>query len=98
MNYIPPHNGGLYTGEPFNKGAPWANIPNIPDVQYLTNVTLKSANPPPQAINQYPGHTRIGNNNQINAPGLSSVKGFSCIEQPSGTHTLNPHLFKYSYL
>lgn len=67
---IPPRalNGGLYTGEPF-KG-PWANVPIIPDVDYLTSINLKSANPPLEALTHYPGGNRPGNNYQ-NMPGVN---------------------------
>lgn len=52
---IPPPalNGGLYTGEPF-KG-PWGNVPVVPDTDYMINVNLRSARPPPEALTQYPG-------------------------------------------
>lgn len=90
--FVPPPppvlNGGLYTGEPFLEGAPWANIPVTPDVDYMTNVNLRSAEPPVQALYQYPGNTRPGNNYQANT-GLIPFKGdrgfenatynFSCI-------------------
>jgi len=81
-------NGGLFTGEPFMEGAPWANVPVIPDVDYMTNKNLRSANPPLQALFQYPGNTRPGNNYQANS-GLKPYTGingfdklpynFSCI-------------------
>lgn len=81
-------NGGLFTGEPFLEGAPWANIPVIPDTDYMTNVNLRTANPPPQALYQYPGNVRPGNNFQNNT-GLQPYDGtkagfdlpynFSCI-------------------
>lgn len=78
LNYVPPPkpslNGGLYTGQPFQKDAPWANIPVIPDVDYMTNVNLRSANPPPRALYQYPGNTRPGNNYQANT-GLKEYTG-----------------------
>lgn len=53
-------NGGLYTGEPFQQGAPWANIPVVPDADTYTQ-NLESANPPPDAI-FVPSYTRPGNN------------------------------------
>ena len=88
--YVPPPpralNGGLFTGEPFLAGAPWGNVPVVPDVDYMTNVNLRSANPPVQALFQYPGNTRPGNNFQANT-GLKPyvgeiIKGnynFSCV-------------------
>lgn len=65
-------NGGLYTGEAFQEGAPWGNVPCIPDVDYMTNVNLQSASPPPGAIYQYPGNVRPGNNYQ-KMPGVERV-------------------------
>jgi hypothetical protein len=62
--YISSVNGGLYTGELFERGAPWANVPVEPDVLYLTRENLKSANPPPGAQLQFPGGPRVGNNKQ----------------------------------
>lgn len=59
-------NGGLYTGEPFEANAPWANVPVQPDVIALAQ-NLKSANPPPRAIEQLPSYTRPGNN-LVNSP------------------------------
>lgn len=64
MTSIPPRalNGGLYTGEAFLPGAPYANIPQIPDSGFLTNVALQTANPPPGATEQYVVGLRPGNN------------------------------------
>jgi hypothetical protein len=85
LSYVPPPprelNGGLYTGEPFLKGAPWANVPVIPDVDYMINVNLRSANPPTQALYQYPGNTRPGNNYQKNT-GLQQYVGSRGFEAP----------------
>ena len=67
----PSLNGGLYTGEPFAKNAPYANVPVIPDVGYMIHYNLRSANPPPGAIYQYPGNIRPGNNHQV-MPGVST--------------------------
>lgn len=66
----PSLNGGLYTGEPFAKDAPWRNFPAIPDAGYLIHYNLRSANPPPDAIYQYPGNVRPGNNYQT-MPGVT---------------------------
>lgn len=63
--HVPPPspslNGGLYTGEPFLKDAPWANVPATPDAGYLIHYALRSANPPPGATVQYPAAIRPGN-------------------------------------
>lgn len=60
---IPPPslNGGLYTGEKFQKNAPWATVPVIPDSGYMLYHNLKTANPPEKARTQY-GNVRPGNN------------------------------------
>ena len=77
-SYVPPPapspNGGLFTGPSPPKGAPYAAIPVTPDTDYLINVNLKSANPPPGATLQYPGNIRPGNNYQ-SFPGLSPYYG-----------------------
>lgn len=77
-SYVPPpapsKNGGLFTGPEPPTGSPWAAIPVVPDTDYLINVNLKSANPPPGAIYQYPGNIRPGNNYQ-SFPGLTTYQG-----------------------
>jgi|UniRef100_A0A6C0BRD6 hypothetical protein len=64
--YLPPPlaslNGGLYTGEPFDDNDTYKNYPNKADSVFLHSVALKSANPPPSAVNQYPDSFRPGNN------------------------------------
>lgn len=57
---VSPLNGGLYTGEAFN--GPWGNVPVIPDGDYMTHVNLASANGPSEALKQYAGGPRQGNN------------------------------------
>lgn len=65
QKHIPPPepslNGGLYTGTSFTPGAPWGNLPVTPDAGYMTHYNLRTANPPPGAIYQYPGSNRPGN-------------------------------------
>ena len=84
---IPPRdvNGGLYTGEPFRDGAPWANVPVIPDASYMIHYNLRSANPPADALTQYPGGERPGNNKAI-FPGVQMYKngkyGVACNTPP----------------
>ena len=72
---IPPRalNGGLYTGEPFQKDAPWRNFPAVPDAGYLTHVNLRSAQPPPGATTQFSAGLRPGNNE----PRLPGVQVYS---------------------
>jgi hypothetical protein len=55
-------NGGHYTGEPFEKNAPWGTVPVIPDTTFMIHYNLSSANPPPGANVQYIGYDRPGNN------------------------------------
>lgn len=74
LNIPPPSlNGGLYTGEPFEKDAPHANIPIIPDGGYMTHFALRSANPPTQALFQYNDNYRPGNNTPV-MPGIEPYK------------------------
>ena len=63
-------NGGWFTGEPFSDNAPYKNIEVLPDAGYMIHYNLTSANPPPDAIFQYPGGIRPGNNSQT-MPGIS---------------------------
>jgi hypothetical protein len=63
---IPPRalNGGLYTGKPFIKGAPWANKPVRPETVNMIYNSLQSMHvPPEEAIYLFPGGgIRPGNN------------------------------------
>jgi hypothetical protein len=104
MEYIPPPkptlNGGLYTGEPFAKNAPYANIPVVPDTGYMIHYNLRSANPPPEAITQYPGTTRPGNNFQ-EMPGVtkqSDMYNLYCTPNKQATSTVKHGMSKYFYL
>ena len=55
----PTKNGGLYGGKQSN--SPWMPIPITPtSTNFMLN--LKSANPPPGAMEQYIGSVRLGNN------------------------------------
>ena len=47
----------------------YASIPVIPTATNMINNNLRSANPPPGAINQYPGTNR-DKNNYIPMPGV----------------------------
>jgi hypothetical protein len=60
----PTHNAGIYGGEAFKAGAGWSNIPVIPSTDYMTHINLISANPPDQALYQYPHTVRPGNSFQ----------------------------------
>lgn len=86
---IPPPvlNGGLYVGQPFVKDAPWATVPVRPTSAYMTNVNLRSANPPVEALFQMQAGFRPGNNTDTQMPGLVAFTGdknfgpfdFACI-------------------
>ena len=59
----PALNGGLYTGEKFS--GPWGNYPVPPTANgFMAN--LASADPPPGAMDSFPGYVRMGNNYQVN--------------------------------
>jgi hypothetical protein len=86
---VPPPalNGGLFTGEAFEKDAPWGNVPVRPTTAYMTNMNLRSANPPIQALFQMQAGFRPGNNSDDMMPGLVAFTGsqefgpfnFACI-------------------
>ena len=61
----PSLNGGLYTGEAFEKGSSYADVKVTPDAFFMNNFTLASANPPPGAMGQATNTMRPGNNKQI---------------------------------
>lgn len=56
----PSKNGGLYGGKQSNK--PWMPIPVTPTATNYIYNNLRSANPPPGAMEQYVGNIRLGNN------------------------------------
>ena len=60
----PAHNGGLYTGEPFMKDAPWRNFPTRPETgNMIFNNLRRMNNPPREALYHFPGGgIRPGNN------------------------------------
>lgn len=77
--YKPQLNGGLYTGAPFQQGAPWSTVHVVPDTGAMMTETLKTASPPPQAQYHYPGaHYRPGNNTPL-LPGIIDCHGFKAI-------------------
>lgn len=55
-----PPNGGLYGGP--QQDRPWMPIDVTPTATNLIVNNLKSANPPPGAVEQYVGTNRLGNN------------------------------------
>jgi hypothetical protein len=69
-------NGGLYTGEPFAKDAPYANVKVLPYSAYWANENLKTAaNVPKQAYFQMQAGYRPGNNSDPSIPGLDFIGG-----------------------
>jgi len=54
-------NGGLYTGEPFKKGAAWGNSSIEPHAHTYMGMYTSM---PAAAFSHMPGYTRIGNNHQ----------------------------------
>lgn len=72
--------GGMNYYKLFNKiitepcNGPHCTIPVKPEVSNMINNNLKSANPPPGALTQYPGTDRIGNNS-MQMPGVSNYIG-----------------------
>ena len=55
-------NAGLFSGP--QATGPWGSIKVEPTTHNYINNNLKSANPPPQALTQYQGTDRAGNNTQ----------------------------------
>lgn len=85
---VPPPslNGGLYTGEPFYKDAPYANIHIDPDVTvYMHDNLLRGNNPPAGARYQYPS-TRRGNS-YVEWRGLAQYKGTAVNWGPHNIYT-----------
>jgi len=73
-----PHlNGGLYTGEPFMKGASWATVPVRPSTAYMTNQNLRSSSIVPiGALFQMNVGYRPGNNSSDDLmPGIGDFTG-----------------------
>lgn len=64
----PPINGGIFV-PPQAPAKPWLPIPVTPTTTNYIHYNLRSANPPPGAIDQYPGTNRPGNN-FISMPGV----------------------------
>ena len=75
---VPPPslNGGLYTGEPFKKDAPYRNFPVLPDASvYLQENLSNGTNAPNAAKFMYPA-TRVGNS-YVDWKGLKKYSGTS---------------------
>lgn len=67
-------NGGLYGGEPFLPGAPWGNVPIVPEATIYTNEAIAIQNEVPhQARFQY--HATRPGNSFVEWRGLSMYPG-----------------------
>lgn len=77
--YKPKVNGGLFTGEPFEKNAAWGNFPCKPETGSLLQHALPSANPPPLATFHYPSANHRPGNNTPDLPGIQECNGFYMI-------------------
>lgn len=70
QGHVPPPppslNGGLFTGEAFHKGAPYGNVPVMPDGAYMHTVNLLSAKPPTEAVYQPPPGAAVRPGNSKN--------------------------------
>lgn len=96
VGYRPPPkpslNGGLYTGEPFEETGLHRNFPVQPDSVNYHITNLKSANPPPGAMHQFPDTIRPGNNlPDTVALGLSRYStnhSIMCTKRPAPEDTM----------
>lgn len=74
----PKLNGGLYTGESFQKNAPWANVIVHPTGTYMNYINLRSAEGPEGSWYQIPpGGDRFGNNSDPTIPEIVDYRGDS---------------------
>lgn len=94
--YVPPpppsFNGGLYTGEPFQTGAPWRNYPVTPDAGYYNFTNLPDA--PVIAQHHVPGGgLRPGNNTPLLPSDFASsrVDGLNAICIPESRLITQEH-------
>jgi hypothetical protein len=89
---LPSLNGGLYTGEEFDKNSTYRNFPNKPDSVYMHTYALSSANPPPGISSQFPDTFRPGNNmpdtrsNSIKLTRFSNKHALVCLNNKSTTN------------
>ena len=75
---FPNKNAGLYTGEAAILNAPWGPVLVRPEAGQLLTDTIKSANPPPNAVYTY-GTLRPGNNNLLPVQNRSQFCGMNCM-------------------
>ena len=94
----PSPNGGWYTGENFKEGAEWASVPIIPNTEFMIHHNLRSANPPPGALTQYPGGPRHGNNCQ-SMPNTFYIPRYNiACNQPIKVDEPSIRFAKYAYI
>lgn len=75
-------NGGLYTG--MEATGSWGAYPVVPDGVVYTTQNLKSAQPPPLAMNHPYTFVRPGNNPQMPYPSISQLSGYNfSVVEPS---------------
>jgi hypothetical protein len=61
---VPPRavNGGLYTGAPAAPGAPWGNVPIVPEPHIMAKALVQYAGASERAAVMMPTYPRPGNN------------------------------------
>lgn len=80
LSYVPPPpptlNGGLYTGTPFQAGAPWANVPVAPDAGFYNFGNLRGVESAPVAARYMVpgGGLRPGNNTPLLPPEFANSR------------------------
>jgi hypothetical protein len=67
---IPPRalNGGLYTGEAFQRDGGWGNVPIVPDTNNYIRTGLTIGNTPPPGARSQTIADRASSKHQQNAP------------------------------
>lgn len=87
----PALNGGLYTGEPFAKGAPWANVPITPDAGVYNFTNLPQSAPRLAKYHVPSGRVRPGNSTPMLPPEFvnSRPNGLNAICIPGDIGQLN---------
>ena len=76
-------NGGLYTGQAFEAGSPWGNVPIVPDSNnYITKGLTLGHGPPPgvetQTFNGRPGSSHEPESNMRYVKVLNMVFPDTC--------------------
>lgn len=66
-------NGGLYTGQAFDPGSPWGNVPIVPDANNYIQTGLSIGNKPPPGVEAQTFNSRPGSTHAPE-PGMRYVK------------------------